>query len=608
MKALILAAGLGTRLLPYTEHTPKPLFSVGGRPLLDIIIRKLEVAGCEAIIINTHHLHKKIDDFIASQKYSIPVFTSYEPIILGTGGAIKNAADFWDNKPFIVINSDIFTDINLNELYDFHLGQNCCATLVLTDFKKFNNVLVSQDNLVLGFEQQQRAQSLLLSAGLASESKSIKSPYPADCSGDFQSNHNDPFACFDNDKSLSVYKQDNIARLAFTGIQVIDPEILGFIPENIFSNSIDVYRQMIISGKKIYAYIPQKLQWNDIGTPETYKEVVIEETASKAFMIAFEDYRKQEIRTINLAGDGSDRKWSRLISGTHSLIMADHGIRRENANTEVDSFINIGIHLKHKGLPLPRIFLHDAFSGLVFLEDLGDLNLQAVIMNAGSQSEIINWYKNVIDLLIELSYSGGSDFDTSWTYQTSNYSIELILEKECKYFIDAYLKGYLNLNINFDKYKDEFVKIASRALENQIEGFMHRDMQSRNIMIKDGSIYFIDFQGGRIGPLQYDLASLLNDPYVGLPYKIRIELVEYCIKKLSAISGINKNNFYNCFKYCSLTRNLQILGAFGFLSKIKGKTFFEKYIPAALISLKENFKLLDEKEFPGIKSLIDNIL
>ena len=110
MKAMILAAGLGSRLRPFTANTPKPLFPVAGRPLLDIIIRSLQNAGCEAIIINTHHLYKKIDSFLSGRKYSIPVFTRYEPLILGTGGAIKNVADFWDDQPFMVVNSDILTD------------------------------------------------------------------------------------------------------------------------------------------------------------------------------------------------------------------------------------------------------------------------------------------------------------------------------------------------------------------------------------------------------------------------------------------------------------------------------------------------------------------
>ena len=107
MKAMILAAGFGKRLLPFTEHTPKALFPVGGRPLLDIIINNLQDSGCQAIIINTHHLYQKIDSFIAQQKYTIPVYTQYEPVILGTGGAVKNVADFWDDNPFMVINGDI---------------------------------------------------------------------------------------------------------------------------------------------------------------------------------------------------------------------------------------------------------------------------------------------------------------------------------------------------------------------------------------------------------------------------------------------------------------------------------------------------------------------
>jgi len=83
MKALILAAGYGTRLQPYTDHTPKPLFTIAGRPLLGVIIDKLQQAGCKSVIINTHHLHHAIEAFVAAQGYSIPVATRYEPKILG---------------------------------------------------------------------------------------------------------------------------------------------------------------------------------------------------------------------------------------------------------------------------------------------------------------------------------------------------------------------------------------------------------------------------------------------------------------------------------------------------------------------------------------------
>ena len=117
MKAMILAAGLGTRLLPLTEKIPKPLFPVLGRPLIDILIRRLEDMGCTAVIINTHHLAPMIEAFLKTQHYNIPVLTRYEKTILGTGGGIKNVEDFWDDDPFLVVNGDIFTDIDLERVY-----------------------------------------------------------------------------------------------------------------------------------------------------------------------------------------------------------------------------------------------------------------------------------------------------------------------------------------------------------------------------------------------------------------------------------------------------------------------------------------------------------
>ena len=154
MKALILAAGYGNRLRPYTDHTPKPLFSIAGRPLLDVIIDQLQKAGCKAAIVNTHHLHQKIEAFLAAQQYSLEVLTRYEPQILGSGGAIKNLADFWDDEPFMVINADIVADIDLKEVYSDHCRQHAPATLVLCDDPVFNSVAVEQNKWITGFSNQ----------------------------------------------------------------------------------------------------------------------------------------------------------------------------------------------------------------------------------------------------------------------------------------------------------------------------------------------------------------------------------------------------------------------------------------------------------------------
>jgi len=127
-------------------------------------------------------------------------------------------------------------------------------------------------------------------------------------------------------------------------------------------------------------------------------------------------------------------------------------------------------------------------------------------------------------------------------------------------------------------------------------------------MFKDNKFYIIDFQGGRIGPVQYDLASLLIDPYVDLPYQLRAQLVDYCIKEFAKFLQINEEQFRYCFRYCSLTRNLQILGAFGNLIRISGKSYFEQYIPAAVKTLKYNLSTFEDAEFPGIKAVVEEIM
>ncbi len=570
MKALILAAGFGTRLLPFTKNTPKALFPIAGRPLLHIMILSLQNAGCKAVIINTHHLYKKIDSYLMQQKYAIPVITRYEPEILGTGGAIKNVADFWDDNPFMVINSDIFTDIDLKKVYDFHLNHSHPVTLVLHYDPQFNTVSVNKNGFITDFHDSTPPPSRSVSGS-------------------------------------NIYRPGETEKLTFTGIQVLDPQILELIPDNMFSSSIDIYRQLISENKKVCAFIAKEYQWKDIGSPERYNQLVFEQMAPEAFKYAFPSWPDKKIFRTKLKGDGSDRNWYRLTSGNRSLVMADHNIRKNQSTSEVDSFVAIGRHLHDKDVPVPEIYLHDTFSGLVFMEDLGDVNLQTLVLNTQKPEEIISYYKSVIGLLGKLSATGAKGFDPAWTYQTSHYNQDLILEKECRYFVDAFLRIYIGMNISFKDLEDEFRTLADMALEFSVIGFMHRDMQSRNIMVKNNRFYFIDFQGGRLGPVQYDLASLLIDPYVELSPWVRNQLLNFSGKTLPALLNIDPGNFLTCYTYCSITRNLQILGAFAYLSRIKEKTYFEKYIPNAIKTLKHNLSVLENTEFPDLKSVVEKI-
>ena len=559
MKAMILAAGYGTRLRPYTDHTPKPLFSIAGRPLLDRIIDQLQKAGCKAVIINTHHLSHKIETFLATQNYRLEVYTRYEPQILGTGGAIKNVADFWDNQPFMVVNADIVADIDLAEVYRAHCRHHPPATLVLCDDPAFNSVAVTQNKWITGFY-----------------------------------NHADGFPRPPDDL------------LTFTGIQVLEPKVLNYIPENTFYSSIDAFKKILARGQKLRAFITPKNRWQDIGTPESYRQTAIDKAWPKGFQQAFAAYPSGRIHWEKLKGDGSQRQWHRLTTAHQSIILVDHGIRQTAMTSEVDSFVQIGRHLYHQGVSVPRIYFYDTFSGLVFLEDLGDVHLQQTVQSK-NDATVIGLYKSVIEQLIKLSRKGAVQFDRDWTYQTSDYNQELILEKECRYFLEAFLNGYLKLNQRFEDFQADFIALADKALQHPTMGFMHRDMQSRNIMIKDGDIYFIDFQGGRIGPIQYDLASLLIDPYVELPPAIQTQLIDYSIEVLSALTELASEEFLACYRYCTLTRNLQILGAFSYLSKVKGKKQFERYIPAAVRSLKSNLAAVGQREFPTLGAITQKI-
>jgi aminoglycoside/choline kinase family phosphotransferase/dTDP-glucose pyrophosphorylase len=560
MKAMILAAGYGTRLQPYTNHTPKPLFSIAGRPLLDEIIRRLQRAGCDAVIINTHHLHQQIETFVADQNYNLEIFTRHEPEILGTGGAIKNVSDFWDNQPFMVINADIVADFDLAEIYSVHCRRQPPATLVLCDDPTFNSVRVEQNKWITGFSDQSR-------------------------SGD----------------------QTAGSLLTFTGVQVLDPLILDYIPAGLPYSSIDAFKKILAQGKKLAAIVVPKDRWQDIGTPASYRRAAIDRTVPIAFGEVYPDAGNEPVDRIKLKGDGSQRQWYRLKNKKGSLIMVDHGIRETRLTSEVDSFVQLGQYLYRQGVSVPKIHFYDTFCGLVFLEDLGDDHLQQAVQSMDAPQAIIELYQSIIDKIILMSRLGAEKFDPTWAYQTPAYDQQLILEKECRYFQEAFLNGYLGYKTRLPELDPEFSLLADSALQNPTMGFMHRDMQSRNIMLSDNTIFFIDFQGGRIGPIQYDLASLLIDPYVELPRRMQNQLLDYSLEMLSAATSLNPDKFRTCYHYCTLTRNLQILGAYAYLSKVKGKKHFAQYIPPALRILRSNLKAGDPSEFPRLTEVVEEV-
>ncbi len=558
MKAMILAAGLGTRLAPFTDHTPKPLFTINQRPLLAAIIDRLRNSGCSEVIINTHHKHEQIEAFVAGQFFGLPVATRYEPEILGTGGGIRNIADWWGDDLLLVVNADVVCDIDLARVAAWHHRHGHAVTMVMHDYARFNTVWVDGTDGVVSFDD-------LPPAGSA-----------------------------------------GARRMAFTGIHVMDRRVLDFIPAHGFAGIIEAYRALLEAGGIIKAFIPDALYWRDIGTPQSYLAAAFEQMAPIAFHAAFGNHADGPVQSIPLHGDGSDRRWFRLTQGPRSLILADHGIRASLARQEVDAYVSIGRHLHASGIPVPRIYAFDCFAGLVFLEDLGDRHLQQPV-RTGTAETVRRWYRRVIDGWMEMALAAHEGFDTAWTYQSTHYDRELILVREARYFCEAFLRDYLGHAAGYDDLADEFSALADAVGTSAVPGFIHRDLQSRNVMVQEDRFWFIDFQGGRCGPIQYDIASLLIDPYVALPRELALELRDYAADGLQCRYGIDRQRFLAGYAFCAITRNLQALGAFAFLSRSKGKTAFEAYIPTAVKRLQENLNHLPSLKLPKLTAIVAGI-
>jgi NDP-sugar pyrophosphorylase family protein/tRNA A-37 threonylcarbamoyl transferase component Bud32 len=557
MKAMILAAGLGTRLRPYSLHTPKALFTVSERPVLEIAIERMHKAGFKAVIINTHYHHHLIEAFIAERTFPLPIITRHEVEILGTGGGIRNVADFWEDDCLLVMNTDVLCDIDLAQVYGFHRSHAYPVTMVMHDYAQFNSVHVDADDFVTGFE--------------------------------------------------GTVDRGGMRTLAFTGIHVLDRRVLDFLPPHGPAHIIDAYREMLAANESIKAFVAHGHRWYDIGTPQSYVTPAYDYMAPMAFENTFRRRRAGPIEKRPLQGDGSDRRWYRLVNANSSLIMADHGIRSQVEPQEVDAFVRIGKHLTARGIPVPRIVLFDRCAGLVFVQDLGDNHLQTILKTI-DENHTRSLYRRVIDQWITMAVEGHKGFDTAWTYQTPYYDQQVILKNECRYFVEAFLQNYLNWKISYNELQGEFEQLAQGiALSGEL-GFLHRDFQSRNIMIHNDQIAFIDYQGGRMGPIQYDLASLLIDPYVSLSEALQNELLAYGVETLRKRRDLDQHRFIKGYRLCAVSRNLQILGAFAFLSGTKGKTRFENYIPQAAKSLKRNLSCLKGLSLPKLERLAKKVI
>jgi N-acetylmuramate 1-kinase len=300
-----------------------------------------------------------------------------------------------------------------------------------------------------------------------------------------------------------------------------------------------------------------------------------------------------------LAGDGSIRLFSRLsLQGEHETFMVmENSPSTEFLKRENFAYLMIGRHLFDKGLPLPEMYSCDLNNGWFIMEDMGDVKLQDEVMR---RKDSLPRLEEAVGLLFRMQTQGMDGFKKEWCCQTESYDWFVMRNYESDYFRNSFLINYLGIKNQWPELEEPFEHLAQKASMAECKYYLHRDFQSRNIMIRRNGLSVLDWQGGRIGPLGYDLASLLLDPYINIDANEKKHLYVQYVSLLNEYNPDGVWLFEKSFPYLAIQRNLQILGAFAKLTKALGKTYFKEYIPPALKSLD---LLLDETADPKLSLL-----
>ncbi len=609
----ILAAGRGKRLRPITDYIPKPLVPILGTPVLQTVLEKMSALPANKIGINLHYKNNLIKNWLDRSSFSNQIVLFPEDPVLGTGGALKNATTFLKDSLFLVHNSDIISDIDLRRLVDFQLSSENLATLAVHDYPEFNKLGIDRGGFL----------------------KSIS--------------------------ALSGAPNN----LAFTGIAVYSPQFLDFLPGGV-SSVTDAWLKAIESGSKIGTFNVTGCYWNDIGTPSAYTKAVIRElrnngetvyihpsvkgcshieldgytviekdnevdadisirncillpkskikpgsiydncilgTGFKIDLGETDFFNTTENNALLIGTGGSDRKYCRIRKDAHSTVLMqcahdDPDFRR---HVEYTRFFQ-----KHS-VPVPELLEVDFKNCNALFEDLGDLSLYSLLKCSRDLKCIEEIYKKAIDIAILIHTTVTEHISECPLFQGRVFDYDH-LRWETSYFIERFVQGISDIRFeNLSTLNEEFHRLAVKV-DAFPKTIIHRDFQSQNIMVtKRNTPRLIDYQGARIGPPAYDIASILWDPYYRLDDDVRENLLFYYINGMSEnTQWFNENEFRKTTLPCRLQRHMQALGAYGFLSGVKGKKYFLKYVPEGIRLLKEDL-VLAKDEYPVLNGLVKTL-
>jgi aminoglycoside/choline kinase family phosphotransferase len=290
-------------------------------------------------------------------------------------------------------------------------------------------------------------------------------------------------------------------------------------------------------------------------------------------------------RIVPLQGDlgGSGRKIIRLAKAKASAIGILYGVREENV-----AFLEFSKHFRRHGLPVPEIYAEDLTHGAYLEEDLGDTTLFEFLSknrSAGSISpQVVEAYRKVVAVLPRFQVEAARDLNYSVCYPISSFDRQSIAW-DLNYFKYYFLR-LAGIPFNEHALEEDFTRLTEFLLGAPRDYFLYRDFQSRNILLRNGDPFFVDYQGGRKGALQYDIASLLYDAKADLPPELRQQLLDHYLDRLSSFIQLDRAAFLQHFHGYVYIRVMQALGAYGFRGFFERKVHFLQSVPYALKNLR----------------------
>ena len=326
---------------------------------------------------------------------------------------------------------------------------------------------------------------------------------------------------------------------------------------------------------------------------------------SKIKELFLKTFNETSISIKKLPISGSSRTYLRVSGNKYTAVATYNTDVKENL-----AFLTLSKHFKEKGLNVPEIYSVNEDQTLYLQEDLGDESLFNITQKLRNKdhfpAELINLYKKAIEQLAEMQINGSKGIDYSVCYPREAFDMQSMIW-DLNYFKYNFLKL---TGIHFDEQllENDFNTFIDFLLKAKTDFFLYRDFKSLNIMVRDGEVFFIDYQGGRKGALHYDIASVLHEAKADIPEDIRNELLEHYIDYAGKLSKINKKEFIEFYHAYTLIRILQAMGTYGYRGLFEKKQHYIDSIPLRLKSLTEilhDIKLLNK--MPELKRVLNEL-